>query len=175
MGVTAPSALHSRPMKVIEHLKGLSEERFLAMYESLAQEGFGPLDHEVAAALKFRPQAIRKLPMEKRAKKARSILLSKARAELCYEFFGTYLIQKRRELVTGFLDATGVEHEDGMLATLDTNQPDPQKIASTVAELDAKFEPDDVTLYLALCAEQWPMIPELDALWRERAGMPLSS
>ena len=162
-------------MKVIEHLKGLSEERFLSMYESLAQEGFGPLDHEVAAVLKFRPQAIRKLPMAKRAKRARAILLSKARAELCYEFFGTYLIKNRKELVTGFLDATGVEHEDGMLATLDTNQPDPARIADAVKDLDAKFEPQDVTLYLALCAEQWPMIPELDALWRERAGIPVAS
>ncbi len=162
-------------MKVIEHLKGLSDERFLAMYESLAQEGFGPLDHEVAAALKFRPQAIRKLPMEKRAKRARSILVSKGRAELCYELFGSYLIQSHRDLVTGFLDATGVKHEEGMLETLETNQPDKAKIADAVKDLDGKHEPDDVTLYLALCAEQWPAIGELDNLWRERAGLSVQS
>ena len=162
-------------MKVIEHLKGISEEQFLTMYEALAQQGFGPLDHEVANAYRFRPQAIRKLPMAKRAKRAKSILISKARAELCYEMFGTYLIQHRKDLVTGFLDATGVEHEDGMLETLETNQPDPAKIADAVKELDGKFEPEDVTLYLALCAEQWPSVKELDALWRERAGLQTAS
>ena len=162
-------------MKVIEHLKSLSDERFVAMYESLAQEGFGPLDHEVASALKFRPQAIRKLPMAKRAKRARSILVSKGRAELCYELFGTYLIQHHKELVTGFLDATDVKHEDGMLETLETNQPDPKKIADAVKELDGKHEPDDVTLYLALCAEQWPSVRELEELWRERAGIAIKS
>ena len=161
-------------MKVIEHLKAMDEERFLAMYEALSQEGFGPLDREVAAQLKFRPQAIRKVPMEKRARRAKALLVSRARAELCYDFFGTYLIQHRLELVTGFLDATGVEHEAGMLETLDTNRPDPAKIPDAVKDLDAKFEPDDVTLYLALCAEQWPMVTELDALWRERAGLTVS-
>ena len=30
--------------------------------------------------------------------------------------------------------------------------------------------PDDVTLYLALCAEHWPGVPELVALWRRRSG-----
>jgi hypothetical protein len=162
-------------MKVIEHLKAMDEARFLVMYEPLSQEGFGPLDREVAAQLKFRPQAIRKVPMEKRAKRARSLLISRGRAELCYDFFGTYLLQNHRGLVTGFLDATGVEHDEGMLATLETNRPDAEKIPAAVKQLDEEFEPEDVTLYLALCAEQWPQVPELEALWRERAGMPVSS
>jgi hypothetical protein len=160
-------------MKVIEHLRLLDEARFLSMYAALAKQGFGPLDNEVAAALKFRPQAIRKLPMEKRAKKARAMLLAKGRAELCYEFFGAYLLQQHKPLVTGFLDATGVEHEDGMLSRLDDNRPDVGKLRATVADLDGKFDPQDVTLYLALCAEQWPGVPELEALWRERAGAPV--
>jgi len=39
-----------------------------------------------------------------------------------------------------------------------------------VKDLDAKFGADDVTLYLSLCAEQWPGVPELGALWRARSG-----
>ncbi len=58
-------------MQVIEQLKAMKEERFLAIYDQLAQDGYGPLDGEVAKVLKFRPQAIRKLPMPKRAKTAR--------------------------------------------------------------------------------------------------------
>ena len=155
-------------MKVIEQLKQFTDEGFLTMYEAMAEQGFGPLDHEVAKALKFRPQAIRKLPMAKRAKKAHSILISRGQAELCYELFGSYLIQKRKDLVTCFLDATGVVHEDGMLEDLEDNQPDVDKIADAVKQLDEKFEPQDVTLYLSIAAEQWPGVEKLDEVWRSR-------
>jgi hypothetical protein len=157
-------------MPVVEELQRLSDARFLQIYQSLENQGFGPLDGEVAKSLNFRPQAIRKLPMAQRAKRARSILTSKRNAELCYELFGSYLIKAHKELVTGFLDATGVKHEDGMLEDLDHNRPDPAKVAGAVAELDGKFAPEDVTLYLALCAEQWPQVPELERLWRARLG-----
>ena len=56
-------------MKVIEQLRLLSDERFLCIYEALVRDGFGPLDGEVAKALKFRPQAIVKIPMAKRAQR----------------------------------------------------------------------------------------------------------
>src|SRR5262245_11999292 len=92
----ARAPLDCSAMKVIEHLKLLDDARFLSMYEALSKQGFGPLDVQVAADLRFRPQAIRKLPMEKRAKRARALLLAKGKAELCYEFFGAYLLEKRR-------------------------------------------------------------------------------
>jgi hypothetical protein len=162
-------------MKVVEQLKHISEPGFLSIYEALAQDGFGPLDHKVAEALRFRPQAIRKLPMAKRAKKARSILITSGQAELCYELFGSYLIQHRKDLVTGFLDATGVEHEEGMIEQLEENEPDPKKIPAAVKDLDSKFEADDVTLYLALAAEQWPSLAALDEAWRARIGAEVGS
>ncbi len=155
-------------MRVVEHLRATTEARFLSMYESLAQHGFGPLDGEVAKQLKFRPIAIRKLPMPQRAKQARSILLSKSNAELCYEFFGSYLIKNCKELVTGFLEATGVAHEDGMVEDLDKNRPDTAKLPGALKDLDSRFKPEDVTLYLSMCAEQWPSVPELEQTWRKR-------
>lgn len=157
-------------MQVVEQLQRLNEARFLSIYEALAQQGFGPLDAEVAKLLHFRPQAIRKLPMEQRAKRARALLIGKRNSELCYELFGSYLIKDHRELVTGFLDATGVKHDNGMVEDLDHNAPDAKKLEAAIAGLDKKFAPEDVTLYLALCAEQWPQVPELDAAWRKRAG-----
>jgi len=156
-------------MKVVEELRAMSDERFLALYTDLSQHGFGPLDGEVAQRLKFRPVAIRKLPFPQRAKHAKAILIARGQAELCYEFFGTWLVQKRLELVTGFLDGTGVPHEKGMLEDLEANRPDVKKLDAVVKELDGKFAPEDVTLYLALAAEQWPL-PELEALWRSRSS-----
>ena len=155
-------------MQVIEQLKTLSSERFLTIYESLSQEGFGPLDGEVAKALKFRPQAIKRLPMPQRARRAHSILQHTGNAELTYELFGSYLMSTCKELITDFLDATGVAHEDGMIQNLEEASPDPKKVATAVSELDEKYDAADVTLYLAMCAEQWPGIEEIESVWRMR-------
>jgi hypothetical protein len=50
-----------------------------------------------------------------------------------------------------------------MVEDIDHNVPQSKKVADAVAELDKKFERDDVTLYLSMCAEQWPQVPELEA------------
>ncbi len=155
-------------MPVLEELERISDARFRTIYEALAEQGYGPLDHELARVLKFRPQAIRKLPMETRARRARALIEGKKSAELCYELFGTYLVKTRNELVTGFLDKTGVPHKEGMIEDIDSAKPDPARIDAAVRELDQTFDPADVTLYLALCAEQWPESSEIAALWKRR-------
>ena len=155
-------------MKVLKQLESMSPERFLAIYEALGQQGFGPMDDKVAAALKFRPVAIRKLSMEKRAETARKILLRSRETELCYELFGSYLITKAKDLVAEFLDGTGVPHKDCMVEDTDTSKPDPTKVAAVVQQLDKKYDPADVTLYLAIAAEQWASVPEVEAAWRMR-------
>ncbi|MFT7670605.1 MAG: hypothetical protein ACI8X5_003315 [Planctomycetota bacterium] len=155
-------------MQVIEQLKKMDDARFLTIYSALEQQGFGPMDNEVAKAMKFRPHAIRKLPFDRRAKKAKQLLESTANAEMCYEIFGSYLIKDHKELVTGFLDLTGVEHEDGMIQNTDESQPDGTKIGEAVKALDEKHPHEDVTLYLSLCAEQWPSINQIQETWKTR-------
>ena len=62
------------PMALLEELETFSDERFLSIYESLTEKGFGPLDAQVAKALRFRPQSIRKVPLDRRARQARRLL-----------------------------------------------------------------------------------------------------
>ncbi len=162
-------------MAVLEELKRTTEERFLAIYEALAKQGFGPLDAEVAKSLKFRPHAIRKLPMDKRARQARRLLEVRKNGELAYELFGTYLVQTKKELVTGFLDATGIPHEEGMIEDAEETTPDSEKVPDAVNELDGSFDAEDVTLYLALCVEMWPDCEIVEKLWRERSGVEVES
>ena len=155
-------------MAVLEQLNNISDEHFLAIYEALSENGFGPLDGEVAKALRFRPQAIRKVPMPKRAAKARRLIEGPKNSELAYELFGTYLVKTKKELVTGFLDATGVVHEDGMIEDVDGTPPAEDKVAAAVTDLDTKFDAADVTLYLALCVDMWPDSKELPKIWQAR-------
>lgn len=159
-------------MAILDHTKRMSAERFLAIYSGLENQGYGPLDKQVAEKLRFRPVAIRRLPMAKRARQAQQILLEGGgHAELAYELFGTYLMSKHKELVTAFLDGTGVEHEDGIIeSTLEDGAPDPERIEAVVAELDQRHDPDDVTLYLALCTEMWPGLELLRSLWERRVA-----
>ncbi len=157
-------------MQVLEQIQRMKPERFLAVYQSLEQQGFGPLDGEVAKLLRFRPQSIRKLSMQERARSAKRLIETSRNAELAYELLGAYLIKNCKELVTGFLDATGVKHDQGMIEDVETHKPAADKIPGAVAELDKKYPPEDVTIYLAICAEQWPAVKEIDQLWRSRAG-----
>ncbi len=158
-------------MPVLEHLAQLTDERFFAIYESLTDRGVGPLDGQVAAALRFRPQAVVKLPLEKRAKRARLVLERTKNAELLYELFGTYLMRHHKDLVLGFLDETGVAHEDGIIEAEDA-APDPAKLPDALKKLEAEHGADDLALYLALAAEQWPDQEPVQAAWRERLSQP---
>ena len=63
--LTPPRTEHP-VMPVLEELERMGDERFHTLYEALTTNGFGPLDGEVAKALKFRPQAVRKIPHENR-------------------------------------------------------------------------------------------------------------
>ena len=153
-------------MGVLDELDRMSDERFLSIYTGLAQRGYGPLDGEVAKQLKFRPEKIVKLPIEKRAKRARMILQGGRNAELAYELFGSYLMKERKAIITDFLDAVGVSHEDGMIQ--DDTPPDAAKIGEAVEKLDGEHPPEDVTLYLAISTEHWPEVPEIAAAWEAR-------
>ena len=157
-------------MQVVDQLKQTTPERFLEIYSALENQGFGPLDHEVAKALNFRPQAIRKLPMAQRARRAQAILQSKSNAEMTYELFGSYLMKTQKELVTSFLDETGVSHDEGMIDDDDENVPDVGKLEAALEKLDGDHGAEDVTLYLSICAEQWSQVPEIEAAWRARLG-----
>ena len=162
-------------MALVEYLRLLPDERFLAIYAGLEKAGYGPLDKQVADALKFRPQAIKRLPMAKRAQRARQILLARGgNEELCYELFGTYLMTKHKGLVTGFLERTGVAHEDGMIDDVAKVAPDPAKLGEAVAALDGAHAPEDVTLYLGLCVAMWPEHAALAELWKGRSGVAVA-
>ncbi|MDG1499531.1 MAG: hypothetical protein P8R48_06155 [Planctomycetota bacterium] len=157
-------------MIIIDTIKNMTDERFLAIYEALTDRGFGPLDGEVAKALKFRPQAIRKLAIDKRARKARQIVLSGNNAELAYELCGGYLMRSHEKLMPDFLDAMGIPHEDGMIEDMDETTPDAAKLDDVLAQLDKDYPSEDVTLYLCICAMQWPEIPELLSTWEKRVA-----
>lgn len=154
----------------LQVLSSMSDERFLSIYESLLNEGYGPLDGEVAKTLKFRPHAIKKLALPQRAKHAKRLIERSSSSELAYELLGGYLMDKAPKLVTDFLDATGVEHDEGMIEDTGNQVPDTGKLAEVVEQLDKDHDPEDVTLYLALSTVTWPELEALQGVWQARSG-----
>ena len=49
-------------------------------------------------------------------------------------------MKNAKDIVTDFLDGTGVEHEDGMIKSVEESKPAPDKISSTIADLDGKYD-----------------------------------
>lgn len=59
-------------------------------------------------------------------------------------------------MMSMFLDALGIAHEDGLIADENIEKPDAAKLQAAVADLAEKFPPDDVALYLSTLVSQDP-------------------
>ena len=132
----------------------LSPERFTALYRALPDEMRRALDAPVASVLHARPAFVHRQPEPLKIKALRSYLARDREGTLAGEILRAYLLGPRKALVTGFLDATGVKHEDGQVG--DDTQPDAAKVKDAVQALLAAHDREDVRLYLRVAALQWP-------------------
>ncbi len=105
-------------------------------------------DATIAAALRFREVAVRKLPLDRRVE----YLVRAVRPD---DSLGSSLLvalhmEHRRPLLVAFLDHLGIAHEDGMIRDGSRLAPPPEdRLAAAAAHLFESFPPDDVEIYLA--------------------------
>lgn len=103
----------------------------------------------LAGRLKFRPKSIQTLPIERRAKQlAQMAQVSDGiatRALIAYHF------AHARPLMSAFLDAIGMAHDDGLI-TEEPKAPDPATLAAAVDTVRSSFPVEDVDLYLRTLA-----------------------
>lgn len=101
----------------------------------------------IAQALKFRPQAVRKLPQEERIRYlARAIRPDRS---LVSSLLLALHLEKRKDIMATFLDSLGIPHEDGLIDE-DYEFPEfgAEAVEKGVAALLAKHPEDKVDLYL---------------------------
>ena len=100
----------------------------------------------LARRLNFRPKALQKLPVDRRARMLAQVAelpdTVATRALIAYHF------ASQRPLMAAFLDALGVAHEDGLIAADEMPAPDAERLKTAVAAIRASFPPDDVERYL---------------------------
>jgi len=117
----------------------------------------------IAQRLKFRAKSVRALPLERRARHLAQIGdVSEAvatRALIAYHFAA------KRDLMGAFLDALGIEHEEGLIKAEDVEPPPADRLRTATETLGASFPEEDVELYLrtlaALDGDTWAHMDEV--------------
>jgi hypothetical protein len=141
-----------------------ADQRLRAARAFWAEEQSG--DDQIRAVLfiaqqkKFRPKFVVGLDDERKAKHFASVLALPdglaARALVVYH------LAEEREMMSAFLDALGIAHENGLIQD-EAVKPDPEKLGLAVARLRERFPADSVALYLDTLRCQdpdtWGMLP----------------
>ncbi|GJM22267.1 MAG: hypothetical protein DHS20C15_21820 [Planctomycetota bacterium] len=140
-------------------LTEMSPDRLAEIYRALPDAVRNALDGPIASSLNSRPASVRKRPEELKLKALRAYFVRKRDDDVAGDLLRAYLLGPRKELVTGFLDATGVPHEDGQIEG--DEQPDPKKLPDALKAAREAHGDADVDLYLEIARRQWP---ELDGL-----------
>ena len=123
---------------------------------------------QLAKAMNFREETIRKMPPEKKA----DLLASRIGAPEFDQYLEMALMQyhtsQKNEMMAAFLDRWNVPHENGSIETDDYKVPSADQVREAAREL--AFDPVDVRIYLAtaglLMADEWrdatwPVVDEL--------------
>lgn len=100
----------------------------------------------LARKLNFRPKSVQQLSVERRAKLL-ATMTDVSEAVATRGLIG-YHLAAERPLMATFLDAVGLEHDNGLITADDVETPEPEKIAAGVAAIKTAFPADAVRLYL---------------------------
>jgi hypothetical protein len=155
-------------MKPHQVFARLSPERALALLSKVQERLPAVYTQAVGAAcvtLKARPQFMMKQSPEKRAQFVRQALSRFAAAPIAEELLAAYFLEVRRDLLTEWLDALGIPHENGVLKNDNPAQPAREALEAAVAKFRSGADPEDRQLLLEAFAAQGAVDwPALDAL-----------
>jgi hypothetical protein len=119
----------------------------LALYQDPEQkENRSGMDGIIAQLRHFRPQFVKKLPVEKRAQYASTLPLPR---EAIAQLIVAYHFTHQRPMMVAFLDYLGIAHENGSIQSeKEPPTPEQAKLKSAVEELRTKYNHEDVAIYL---------------------------
>jgi len=154
-------------MRAYQIFAAMTPERAYQVLDTLRESSPAVYTQAVAAAsaaLKARPRFLMGLAPEKRAQLMRRALARVATSELAEEVLAAYFLEARKELLVEWLDAVGVEHDDGTLKSDRPECPAREKLDAAVAKfLSGDDEPDRQLLMRAFAAQSAVDWPDLEA------------
>jgi hypothetical protein len=104
----------------------------------------------LARRLNFRTRSIQALPIERRARHLAQV--NDVTEGIATRALIAYHFQAQRPLMAAFLDALGIEHEDGLIKADEVTPPTVEQLTAAVAAIGDKFPSADVDLYLRTLA-----------------------
>jgi len=131
--------------------KRMGEERrkqaALAFYKDDSASAFQrAAESFIARQRNFRPQFVKRLPLEKRAQYLATMALP---ADVVSQLIVAYHFAFQRPMMADFLDALGIANDQGMIAEgLDVQPPGPERLAEAVSAIKAKYSEEDAEIYL---------------------------
>ena len=154
-------------MRAFQVFGSMAPERAVAVLETLAKEAPRAYTSALAAAgaaMKARPVFLARQTPEKRAEAVRRCLSRVAANDLAEELLATYFLDCRKALLVEWLDALGLEHEEGILKVDAPPEPPPAELEKRVAAFLAGDDAGDRDLLLRAFAAQeaveWPTLEE---------------
>jgi hypothetical protein len=152
-------------MKPHQVFARMSPERAFELLTKVQEKLPGVYTQAVGAAcvtLKARPQFMMKQPKEKRAHFVRQALSRFAAGPIAEEVLAAYFLEVRRDLLTEWLDALGIAHENGILKNDNPTEPSRAALEAAVGKFRAGEGAEDRQLLLeafaAQSAVEWPVL-----------------
>lgn len=108
----------------------------------------------IASHLRFRPKTVRSLPLEKRVRYLAT--LPNVSDSVAGRALVSYHLAHQRPMLGAFLDALGIQHDNGVLAAEEITPPPADRLAAAAAKLQEQFPPADVELYFLTLLAQDP-------------------
>ena len=125
----------------------------------------------IAMRIKFRMKSAQALPTEKKARHL--VALGNVSEMIAARLLVAFHLTHQRPMMASFLDALGIAHEDGLIASEDLQAPPAEKLGEAVRSLGSSYPPEEIALYLSTLVWQDPEtwgaladLPETRALAR---------
>jgi hypothetical protein len=155
-------------MRSYQVFAGMAPDHAQSMLRAVAERSpvmFAQALHAASSAMKARPVYLKRQPFERRAQAIRRALARVAANPIAEELLAVYFLECRRELLVEWLDATGIEHDEGSLASDDPAQPPEQQLVKAVKKFRSSGDDPDRELLLRAFAAQgaieWPALEAL--------------
>lgn len=160
-------------MKSYHVFAGMGAAQAQRFFDAIAEEAPGLLRETAAAAapaLKVRPAFLARQKGGARQRLLKQALSRIAMNAMAEQVLAAYFVDLRLELLSAWLDALGIEHEDGILREEAPQEPPAEKLKEAVATFraaagdDAGAAEDRELLLRAFAAQGAIDWPELEAL-----------
>ena len=148
------------------------EKIFVAFWRHGDAQSKALATSHLAKLMHFRPESIKKLPIERRADFLASRTSVPEFEQLTEMALMQYHTHEANQLMGAFLDEWKIPHENGTIESDDYKAPSVDAVRGAVTAIGDRFDRADVVLYLAtaglLMGEDWreatwPVVDELTA------------